>query len=504
MKLAPRHIALFAIAGALAACNNDDPTPPPTELGYLDYQEVPECDPSISVKADGPAVIITDPAALKYFSLEKVMRRLLDDLGYAGGDELALAQRMFDGSNNEGAGVFGDSYHCDSASNPAHANGPAAFCPRSEGALAASDGLLKPGHKDHFVPVAIVNRFDLTPLTADTCGEARIVFAKESGLTDPNDRVFLIFETSVSNTRFGDLTGCRGVGKFWESLQREPNADEVGKRLNTFFFVGSSTRGPAVSAINLGFGLTTGASYYGGGGQIRVSQHMDDHWEMRQLVVSTSPTGYASFDPVPVGNNPMTRLFGNADGSELDYMQSDFAARFAAANVTSLASMDVTHVRSTYNSMDLSGESALGGDPINDYVAAASKNADLHQMIEDQLAGLSLDCPADDPMTADAILRRATMDSCAGCHAPAKFLGPERKIGCGVSWPASLGEVHIDESGKLSPALTDVFLPHRAQVLQDFLQACESQEDALTGDGKKGAKKIDRRGQTLGGGSSTH
>jgi hypothetical protein len=70
-------------------------------------------------------------------------------------------------------------------------------------------------------------------------------------------------------------------------------------------------------------------------------------------------------------------------------------------------------------------------------------------------------------------VHRASMLTCAGCHAPEKFLGPERKIGCGLTWPSTLGEVHIDEKGTLSPAMQEVFLPRRADVLQTFLQACD-------------------------------
>ena len=70
-------------------------------------------------------------------------------------------------------------------------------------------------------------------------------------------------------------------------------------------------------------------------------------------------------------------------------------------------------------------------------------------------------------------LRGTTVLSCAGCHAPSKFLGPERKIGCGLTWPDTLGEVHIGEKGALSEAMTSVFLPRRASVLQTFAQACD-------------------------------
>jgi hypothetical protein len=70
-------------------------------------------------------------------------------------------------------------------------------------------------------------------------------------------------------------------------------------------------------------------------------------------------------------------------------------------------------------------------------------------------------------------VNRATTQTCAGCHAPQAFLGPERKIGCGLTFPKSLGEAHIDEQGGLSPALTEVFLPRRASVITTLLQMCD-------------------------------
>jgi hypothetical protein len=41
-----------------------------------------------------------------------------------------------------------------------------------------------------------------------------------------------------------------------------------------------------------------------------------------------------------------------------------------------------------------------------------------------------------------------------------------------MTWPDSLDPAHVDEHGTLSPALEEVFLPHRAEVLTGMLQAC--------------------------------
>lgn len=71
-------------------------------------------------------------------------------------------------------------------------------------------------------------------------------------------------------------------------------------------------------------------------------------------------------------------------------------------------------------------------------------------------------------LTPTQVARRAMTQSCAGCHQLSAF-GPPADLGHGLTWPASLGFVHVDELGRLSPALRDVFLPHRLAVLETFL-----------------------------------
>src|SRR6185503_6442971 len=157
-----------------------------------------------------------------------------------------------------------------------------AACPRAEGSLAASDGFFTPGHKDHFYPVAVVNRFDLMPIGGSTCGEYRIIYAKESGKTDPNDRVFLIFEAGLQNPTSWCEDSCRPVAEFWKSLEDAKSADDLGQELRHFFLEGLGKFGPTISLGHLG-NDSGGSGYYGTTGQLRVSQHIDADWEMREL-----------------------------------------------------------------------------------------------------------------------------------------------------------------------------------------------------------------------------
>jgi hypothetical protein len=88
--------------------------------------------------------------------------------------------------------------------------------------------------------------------------------------------------------------------------------------------------------------------------------------------------------------------------------------------------------------------------------------------------------------------------------APLEFLAP-RSIGCGLVWPDSIGTVHVTEKGELSPALKEVFLPHRAKVLETYRQACD--KGAMFGNFQRGVLdsgqfKVLSARRTLGGGGT--
>src|SRR5262249_36055502 len=128
------------------------------------------CDPSASVKASGPALLVRHPAVLSHFPLEKVIQQLIDfSTGANPITKEELLQRLFDTENSAATAVFADGVHCDSPGNAAFKKAPAVDCPRAEGVLAKSTGFFVPGHPDYFAPVALVNRFDLTSENADTC-----------------------------------------------------------------------------------------------------------------------------------------------------------------------------------------------------------------------------------------------------------------------------------------------------------------------------------------------
>lgn len=441
------------------------------------------CNDAIQVDANGPALLVTDPAVLAEFPVEKTVSHILEFEGVDKDDVPAneMLARLFDTMNDQANAAFpeGEVTHCDSVDNPAllNKNGDSFSCPRPEGKLAYSDGLTKAGDPDSFVPIAVVNRFDLTPVDGSRCGQYRIIYAKKSGLTDPNNRVFMIFEAALANPTPGCLESCRPVAQFWKNLEGK-SAKDIAANLRTFFFAGIPGFKPAIHPLHYGLGVEDQG--YGGTepGQVRVSTHIDgSDWSYRELHVDQDPaTGAPRFKPATVKNNPPVGLFDPTSQDDFG-MGQFFREQFVFSNLHALGGKDVTKIQ-MFNSPEFNGvESMLSGPKKNDYFTAATAQGDmsfidlLNQQIEQQ--GLNADCPQNDPLDAEAILKRANAMSCAGCHDPAGMMGADRALGCGVTWPKSLDPAHVNEKGEVSPAMKEVFLPHRAEVLKTFLQSCD-------------------------------
>ncbi|MDI1475982.1 hypothetical protein [Polyangium sp. y55x31] len=493
-RFSVRPLVVAAVLGLLVGCGGqsegggivpsssgeqpDFPIPDPPDVPPVDYPDVPTCDPDITVAADSRALMVRDPAVLARFSLDRVLQQIIT---LAGEDTTPdeLVRRLFDAQNPAAEGVFADNPHCDDPDNAAFKNGAALFCPRAEGALASSTGLFEAGHPDSFVPVAIVNRFDLTPTSGSTCGEHRIVYAKTSGRTDPSNRVFLIFEAALPNSlNFDVISGCRPVAEAWGSLANETDVEVVADKLEELFFTGLQGFLPVVHPDNYGAVSSEEDPYSASHGQVRVSQQMQVPWEMREYHLKRTPPGSMefklTFQPVTVKNNPLPELFDSTNDSETAV---SFRSEFVNISLWDLGQKELPKVRMRTGKQFNMGESVVSGDASVDYASraigvAGSDFASEIQMGLD-LYGVGLDCPPTDPLTPEAVLHRATSLTCAGCHAPQRFLGPDRSLGCGLTFPSTLGEVHIDENGTLSEALTDVFLPRRAEVLSTYLQACD-------------------------------
>jgi hypothetical protein len=433
------------------------------------------CDPARGVAADGPGLIVRDPEVLAAFSLERSLQQLAASAGVTLSPE-QLLQRLFDTENTTATGVFPDVQHCDDPENAAFRAAKAVDCPRAEGRLATSTGLFTEGDPDFFAPVALVNRFDLTPSDRSTCGEYRLVYAKQSGRSNPQDRVLLIIEAALFNAS-DSLSSCRPVAELWEGLSLLDSESQKA-RLSALYFDGVGRLAPVLSFAHLG---DDGGDcrYSGRCGQIRIGQGMQAPFQFRQfrlraMTGNLERANRLEILPAADSRSPRPQLW-DLPSADLD------AASFRQELVEAVP--DLSKANPMLMSMHLSpshdaGESAISGAARPNFAerlatSPAAEAASLTNALSQQLLEPNLACPSDDPLTPDAIVHRVTALTCAGCHAPEQLLPAGRKLGCGSVWPRSLGETHINELGELSPALTDVFLPHRAEVLSTFLQACD-------------------------------
>ncbi|MCA9625051.1 MAG: hypothetical protein KC731_38765 [Myxococcales bacterium] len=521
--LAPRSLARGALIAAgmvlsLGACLGEGPDDEGIGEESLELVEkggisidppcppVPACDPTIDV-AQRPSLLVTltDPGGPtilnNFFQLEDVLDQLIAEAGVTQ-TATDLFQRLWDTENTDAGGFFGESYqpHCDDAGGTI--NGFPIDCPRQEGVLAGASPA-------DFVPVAVFNRFDLAASDGSHCGEYRIIYAMVGGMPGRN---FIIFEGQLPNPNPScGVDSCRPVAEFWHGLEAMGTKARANA-LHDFYFVGLPDFGPVITPANYGFG-SKGGTYGHSGGQIRTNQFGNfNRWQLREfqldqgcssgkelslggIIKAPTPTACRLIaKPVTVKDNPFGELFNT---NPLDPLTVAFQADFVDSSggpsvVERLAASSLMAIGLGTDDVYNAGQSTSqpsGGDPDiypNELAAGGPFAAD----IQTELTAIS------SPLTPLHITRRAMTQSCAGCHQLNN--GTHSNLGGGLTWPSSLGFVHVDEAGNVSPALSSTFLPHREQVLETFLRAC-----GPAGISKSAPSSGSKTTKTLGG-SSTH
>ncbi|MBK9036740.1 MAG: hypothetical protein IPL61_36740 [Myxococcales bacterium] len=446
------------LAAALGCVDREpfDPIEPPIEPPIdppVDPPPVVTC--PVSGTAPSRSLAITEPAALARFGFGRVLDRLRSTGGTAGTQtSLALYQawlRTFGASPAAG--------DCDDASIDPEGYG--LRCPRGPELALASVDPLGPGAPVRFVPVGLFNRFDLAPADGRHCGEYRIVFALAS---EPGARIggrgFVIFEAALPNpTPAAGADACLPVARFWQALSAELDPAVRAARLEQFYFTGDAVPGfPAVVDARH-YGLAAGAAASFGAGQIRTNLFVDDiEWDLREFKLrrrcGDPATCQLAVEQVTVKANPAEALFAGTHAGAAAFTTA-FVAQLpglVGADPATLA-LDVPDVANTFESVSTPGTANVR------YATRASVT--LRAELQRGLLTLAA------PLTTSQVLARATTQTCAGCHE----LSSRVDLGAGVAWPASNGFTHVDERGQLSPALTEVFLPHRRAVLERFINA---------------------------------
>jgi hypothetical protein len=189
-----------------------------------------------------------------------------------------------------------------------------------------------------------------------------------------------------------------------------------------------------------------------------------NQWHLREFKTDlTCETGSGgtgcilAIDHVTTKTNPASQLF---DGSAA--LAPEFLTDFPK-QVVSLASTDISTISMT-----------IADDNYNTYESVSELS---NEVLYDQFTDTALTNAIQTVLTKKGIalqvgdiLRRASTQTCAGCH-QLSTVGNEAQLGGGLVWPASDTFVQVNEQSKLSTALTQFFLPHRQGVLDDFINS---------------------------------
>lgn len=403
------------------------------------------------------------------FSLEEVLGKIARDSGVPGLSARDLWLQWWDTQNPKPG--LGLGLHCDDGVDaPADAmlNGFPIQCPRNEGAEIHVDPF-DPSADSFYKPIALVNRFDLAPPDGAHCGEYRVIFGRKSGVNDDFDRNLIIFEAVLPNPQPGcGLEGCRRVAKFWERLSRVDNPLRRARMLRTFYLEGFPEHG-IEPVIQL-------AHFSPGSGQIRSNQFLpgteQQIWQLREFKLALLCTADGGpcrllFAPVTVKTNPFGELFSEdfTDPRTFPFM------RHMLTQVENLSQADLNRFFNVIPGNFNAGQSNAQG-PENNYPIHFTDSPHFEQALQVRLDALGSSL---DPVH---LIRRSTTQSCAGCH-QLNNNPPANQLGDGLEWPESLDFTHVDEGPavqiggvphfEISPALEDVFLPHREGIFERYL-----------------------------------
>jgi hypothetical protein len=315
----------------------------------------------------------------------------------------------------------------------------------------------------HFKPVAVFNRFDLSNAKADTCGESRIVYWMERAPVTGRSSVIIELHTPPVYDDHGKAT-CTPIADFWASLSTEPSPDARAAMLDNYYFNGLPGM-PYAPASARGAG-------WDGFGQLRANNFIGNvQWNLREAKWQGScngPNCSAGFAIADTKNSPSEKLFAKTHGNA-----AAFEHWFLSKAVPKLAKADDVNELTLGNGFEFNELESISQPFADDPSSVLYKQAASAQFKADISAKLAEDGWN---LTADNILDRATAMTCGGCHRVSR----NADLGGGLVFPAPSGFTHVTETGALSPALTNQFLPARLDLLQSYL--CGKNFDPGDGD----------------------
>ena len=449
-----RVIAVLAVTIALlaTAANRRRATLPPPTLPPLTIDR---------------SFAVTDVSILDGFTFRKTMNWIVAGTGTS---PEQLVRQMFDTQNPKPGAADAASPHCDDflADGAATFNGFPRRCPTPEGKNAATVPDL-----NKFVPLALINRFDMAPADGANCGQYRIIYTAYL----PPSVVNLNLEAVLPNAHPEQgLAGCKAVAQFWADLSGVDSMVERGVRLEKFFYEGIAGFEPVVQA---------GHYAAAAGGSIRT----------RQVNIAPTTRGWRSYEfrldsqcpasglcslrllPDLLENLPYGPMFdAGVDTPVARAFRENFLAQIPA-----LAVNDLNRYRMNVDRKFLMVES----DPVDDFFAfdyltpfRQSQSGDAGKAFRAQIDAELKRIGSD--LTPEDVVARAQTQTCSGCH----FV--PQSVGGGLIFPGASDGSHIHSliNGPdgpqtrwgISGAMEKVFVPNRMRILKEFLEIGKAPE----------------------------
>lgn len=376
-------------------------------------------------------------------------------------------------------------------------------------AVMSPTAVLDPNNQtDGFKPIELTLRFDLAPADGAHCGEYRITYAKNSGLTDAFNRMTIIFEGAIPNpTPAEGIAGCLPVAQFMASLETKTPA-ELAAPLEQLYYTGL----PNTAGKPGFFPVVTFNNYGRPYGQIRTNVFvLDQVWKMYEF---TSALRADILDPIgqqavgvnsrPLADSARIDLYGlpkTGENSALTTLRTQFQNDLISTYLPNVYKLDIdaNTVSPPKVVTDIQLFSGISAGIAPQYLSFVGNSNDPKSNINftDPNTGETVTDPALRsrvitatralptawlPSTNDGRdpLNRLTAASCVGCHQVAarfkiartdvdSFPGIDPEL-LTVRFPRPFGNgfVHTSETGILSE-FKQIALPHRYGILHSFI-----------------------------------
>jgi len=350
-------------------------------------------------------------------------------------------------------------------------------------------------------PVALFNRIDARDELGTTCGEHRIVYARDLGTFN---RMLLIFEAEIANPHpERGPAGCLPLAKHWAEASDLEGA-ELAAHLEELYYEGLPGFAPAIDFAHLGAPF----------GQVRGNLFVaSSEWQLREWHIGsqTDPNDLGFSAPIfrieSVKNTALAELFKTSDGEgvpeetvaadELDWSRylNSFQRFFQQQTTPELLTPEesglgiedggvgfLSAIRAPVDEdfAEFQATSQGGGE-----VSPEETSDEIKERAACWLEGPDgLDCGEITPISGTLgiteehlIERTVRAGTCDGCHQVPfnTSVSPE------LVWPMARSFVHVTTQGGLSQAVHGTFLPPRVEGLVSMIQEAPSGDVNLDG-----------------------